>query len=136
MTNKNLLSPLEQCKRHNLEKCLPLVEPQHKEMIMPALVIDVKDYREALELEEVKQAIAAKGLEKVTVEATDKDGNFLPDILVATHDDVASGKLDEILKQKGWYLVNSLIMVPLDATRLIPYSATLLVLLFLMQNGY
>ena len=59
-------SPLEQCKRHILENCLPLVRAEHKEMIIPCYMQDTDDYRQALELEEIKQAIASKKLEKVT----------------------------------------------------------------------
>jgi hypothetical protein len=96
-------SPLEQCKRHILENCLPLVRAEHKEMIIPCYMQDTDDYRQALELEEIKQAIASKRLEKVTLQPVDKHGRPLPDIVIATVDDVAQGKLDDLMKEEGWY---------------------------------
>lgn len=94
-------SPIEQAKRHILQNCLPLVNGQ-KEMIIPCYRRDYEDYEAALKLLDVRVAIEQAGLERVTLQAVDKHGKPLPDIVIATVHDVASGKLDEFIKRNGW----------------------------------
>ncbi len=95
-------SPIEQGKRHILQTCLPLVKEGHKEMIIPCYRRDYEDYAAALKLPEVVKAIEQSGLERVTLQVVDKHGKPLPDIVIATVKDVASGKLDEFMKRNGW----------------------------------
>jgi hypothetical protein len=79
------------------------VKAEHKEMVIPCFLQDANDFRQALELEEIKTALASKNLEKVTLQPVDKHGRPLPDILIATVDAVAQGKLDDLMKEEGWY---------------------------------
>lgn len=51
---------------------------------------------DALALPEVKAELESKSIE-VEIQVLDKHGRVKPDIIIATYDDVASGKLDEIL---------------------------------------
>lgn len=91
--------PIEQAKDHILKTCLPLVKPHHKKMWLPCLAEDVEDYRQALELPEVKQALP-KGVE-VEIKIVTKDGEPAPDIVIATVEDAANGNLDRYLKSMG-----------------------------------
>lgn len=81
-------SPIQQAKE-NLLKILRAASPDVQEIIYPCLPQDLADYRSALELVEVQQEFNRRGV-KATLQLS-------PQIVVATLDDVASGKLDRFL---------------------------------------
>lgn len=70
--------------------------PEVKEIVYPCLPQDIGDFRRALELIEVQQEFNRRGV-KATLRTASPAGEILPDIVIATVDDVAKGKLD-------WYL--------------------------------
>lgn len=86
-------SPIQQAKEHIL-KVLRSADPDVKEIIYPCLEQDLADYRSALELIEVQAEFNRRGV-KAQSRAVSKSGKPLPDIVIATLDDAASGKVDE-----------------------------------------
>lgn len=91
-------SPIQQAKDYIL-KMLRSASPDVKEIIYPCLPQDLADYRSALELIEVQQEFNRRGV-KATLRSASKSGELLPDIVIATFDDAASGKVDEWFKTK------------------------------------
>lgn len=90
---------IQQAKDHILNTCLPMLQPQHKKLLIPCLQIDYDDYCKALELPEVKSAIPPNI--EVELVAVGKDGKPLPDIVIATVEDAANGNLERYLKSMG-----------------------------------
>lgn len=93
------LPPIEQAKNHILNTCIPLLKPEHQEMWIPCLPEDYDDYRQALELPEVKSRIPSHI--KVTLKPMTRDGKLIPDIVIATVEDAANGRLERYLKSRG-----------------------------------
>lgn len=88
---------MKKCRDHILNTCLPLVRPHHQKMIIPCLRRDYDDYKAALELEEVKSAIAERGIE-VELVIVGADGKPEQSIIIATYEDVANGNRDRYLE--------------------------------------
>lgn len=93
-----LKTPIQQAKEHIL-KVLRSANPDVTEIIYPCLEQDLGDYLSALQLVEVQAEFNHRGV-VATARAVSKSGKILPDIVVATLDDVASGKLDKLLKRE------------------------------------
>lgn len=89
-------SPLEQAKDHILKNCLPLVQPQHRKIIIPCYRQDYPDFEAALSLPEVKRELEKIGI-PVELVVIGPDGKPAPEIVIATIDDVASGKVHRYL---------------------------------------
>lgn len=89
-------SPIQQAKNYLLHM-LRQASPEVKEIIFPCLPQDISDYRQALELVEVQQEFNRREV-KATLRTVSRKGKILPDIVIATVDDVAKGKLDEHLR--------------------------------------
>lgn len=90
--------PIQQAKE-NILKVLRTPSLDVTEIIYPCLEQDLADYRSALELIEVQAEFNRRGV-KATTRAISKSGKILPDIVVATLDDVVSGKLDKLLNRE------------------------------------
>lgn len=88
--------PIQQAKDNILKILRENIDPDVKEIIYPCLPQDVGDYQSALDLIEVQAEFNRRGV-KPRLERVSKTGERLPDIVIATIDDVASGKLDEWL---------------------------------------
>lgn len=86
---------MQQAKEHIL-KVLRNAPPTVEEIIYPCLPQDIADYRSALDLIDVQAEFNRRGV-KPRLERASRTGERLPDIIIATVDDVASGKLDEWL---------------------------------------
>lgn len=92
--------PIEQAKEYFLKTCFPLVKPHHREILIPCYLRDYDDYKKALELPEVKQAIPSH-IKKVRFQIVTKDGKPAPDMIIATAKDAASGRLERYLQSMG-----------------------------------
>ena len=86
-------TPIQQAKDHIL-KHLRSASADIKEIVYPCLREDLADYQRALELVEVQAEFNRRGV-KGTARAVSKTGKPIPDIVIATIDDAASGKVDE-----------------------------------------
>jgi MFS superfamily sulfate permease-like transporter len=89
--------PIQQAKEHIL-KMLKNAPATTKEIIYPCLRVDEFDYRSALELIDVQAEFNRRGI-KATIRVQNSKGKPLPNIIIATVEDAANGKLDEYLKQ-------------------------------------
>jgi hypothetical protein len=89
-------SPIQQAKKHLLT-ILRNASPEVKEIVFPCLPEDIGDFRRALELVEVQSAFKRRGV-KATLRAASPSGKILPDIVIATIDDAANGRLDQYLR--------------------------------------
>lgn len=67
-----------------------------KSIVFQTLKRDADLYHSALALPEVKEQLQRKNIE-ARVQEIDDSGSLMPDIVIATVDDVASGKLDRFL---------------------------------------
>lgn len=92
--------PIQQAKEYLLHH-LRIASPEVKEIVYPCLPQDIGDFRRALELVEVQQEFNRRGV-KATLRTASPDGKILPDIVIATVDDVASGKLDWYFRDHSW----------------------------------
>jgi hypothetical protein len=90
---------IEQAKNHIINTCIPLLKPHHRKMVIPCLLEDYEDYRQALELPEVKAAIPQQM--EVILQPVTKDGKPIPVIAIATMEDAANGNLERYLKSMG-----------------------------------
>lgn len=91
-------SPIMQARDHILKNCLPLVKENHTEMVIPCYARDEADFKAALDLAEVKSAIASLGV-KVRLTVVDKQGIPGPEILIAPVEAALDGTLDRYLKK-------------------------------------
>lgn len=87
-----------QARDHIINTCLPLVKPEHTEMVIPCYARDEADFKAALNLAEVKSAIASIGI-KVRLLVVDKCSVPLPEILIAPIESAIDGTLDRFLKR-------------------------------------
>lgn len=88
--------PIQQAKE-NLLKILRDTPEDVEEIVYPCLPQDIADYRSALELVEVQQEFNRRRV-KATLELHTENQSRTPQIVIATLDDVASGKLDEYMR--------------------------------------
>jgi hypothetical protein len=93
-------SPIEQCKEHILKYLNIAISERKKEVWIRSSQIDYKDYLEASKLPDIKECAEKNGI-KLKVVLCDKDGIPVPDIFIATIEDVANGKFHEYLKSRG-----------------------------------
>lgn len=92
-------TPIQQAKEHILKILRGNINPDVEEIIYPCLLQDVNDFRSALSLVEVQAEFNRRGV-KATIQPVSKTGEPLPDIVIATVDDVASGKVDRLFKTR------------------------------------
>ncbi|RUT08443.1 hypothetical protein DSM106972_016110 [Dulcicalothrix desertica PCC 7102] len=86
--------PIQQAKE-NILRILRNAAPEVEEIVYPCLPQDMADYRSALDLVEVQQEFNRRKV-KATLELYKETSP--PQIVVATLDDIASGKLDEYMR--------------------------------------
>lgn len=79
---------VDQAKEHIL-KTLRESPSEIRQIVFPSLPQDVADYRAALELPEVQEAFRVRNVLGI-IQPTGKD----PEIIIATYEDVTSGRLD------------------------------------------
>lgn len=91
-------APIQQAKEHILE-VLRGVDQDVKQIIYPCLPQDLTDFCNALDLIEVKAEFERRGV-TASVKVVSKTGEPLPDIVIATIDDLTSGKVEEKLKNR------------------------------------
>lgn len=92
-------SPIQQAKEHILKILKQHLNPEVEEIVYPCLPQDASDFRSALELVEVQAEFNRRKV-KATLQVVSKTGEPLPDIIIATVDDVASGKVDRWFKDR------------------------------------
>ena len=92
-------TPIEQAKTHLLN-VLQQASLEVKEIIYPCSPQDVADYKRALLLADVQIAFNRRGI-KATIQTVDAE-EVSPQILIATIDDVATGKLDRYFKPEQY----------------------------------
>lgn len=91
--------PIQQAKEHLLKNLRQHRNLDVEEIVYPCLPQDLADFRSALELIEVQAEFNRRGV-KARIIAVSKTGEPLPDIVIATVDDAASGKVDKWFKTK------------------------------------
>lgn len=89
-----VIDPLSTVKEHIL-RAVKKVQ-RGAELTFQAREQDADLYYEGLALPEMKAALKRKNI-KINIQVLDKHGRVKPDIVIATLDDVASGKLDGFL---------------------------------------
>lgn len=91
-----IVDPLSTVKDYILRNLKPVKNGETRPVVFQVLEQDADLHYAALKLPEVKREIERKKL-KLEFQIIDKTGKVKPDIVIATIDDVASGRLENLL---------------------------------------